>query len=359
MLTQASHTPALFRRYPELATRIPWLPIGDFPTPVEPLDLGGATQGAELWVKRDDLSGRPYGGNKVRKLEFILADAKSRGVERLITVGAVGSHHALATALYGRAHGFHVALVLFPQPMNEHVRRVLLLDHAVGAELRFTPRMETVPGAVLAARFAHRGHRHHVIAPGGSDPIGTLGYVSAGLELAEQIADGKAPRPDVVHVAAGTLGTAAGLAIGFALAGLDVPISAVRITGRIVANERALARLVSRTLDHLRNAGLASAPSRAKVLRLITLRYEFLGDGYGRETPAGREAAALFRDAGLILDATYTAKAAAGLLATVRARRGGVHLFWHTLSAHEPVDALAGVRAEDLPEPFRRLLGSA
>src|SRR5690606_39010549 len=99
MLTQASHTPALFRRYPELATRIPWLPIGDFPTPVEPLDLGGATQGAELWVKRDDLSGRPYGGNKVRKLEFILADAKSRGVERLITVGAVGSHHALATAL--------------------------------------------------------------------------------------------------------------------------------------------------------------------------------------------------------------------------------------------------------------------
>ncbi len=354
-----AHTPALFRRYPELAARIPWLPIGEFPTPVQPLDLGPATQGAQLWIKRDDLSAQPYGGNKVRKLEFILADAKSRGIERLITIGAVGSHHALATALYGRAHGFRVALVLFPQPMNEHVRRVLLLGHALGAELRFTPRMETVPGAMLAARLAHRGQRFCVVAAGGSDPVGTLGYVSAGLELAEQIADGQAPRPDVVHVAAGTLGTAAGIAIGFALAGLDVAVSAVRITGRIVTNERALARLVSRTLAHLRKAGLASAPRRAAVLRLVTIRHGFLGDGYGHETAAGREAAALFRDAGLILDPTYTAKAAAGMLASVRAQRGGVHLFWHTLSAHEPIDMLDGVSAEELPEPFRRLLGSS
>jgi len=354
-----AHTPALFRRYPELAARIPWLPIGEFPTPVQPLDLGPATHGAQLWIKRDDLSAQPYGGNKVRKLEFILADAKSRGIERLITIGAVGSHHALATALYGRVHGFRVSLVLFPQPMNEHVRRILLLDHALGAELRFTQRMETVPGAMLAARLAHRGRRYCVIAPGGSDPVGTLGYVSAGLELAEQIAEGQAPRPDVVHVAAGTLGTAAGLAIGFALAGLDVPISAVRITGRIVANERALARLVSRTLAHLRRAGLASAPRRGAVLRLVTIRHGFLGEGYGHETPAGREAAELFRDAGLILDPTYTAKAAAGLISSIREQRGGVHLFWHTLSAHEPVDVLEGVNAEALPEPFRRLLGSS
>jgi 1-aminocyclopropane-1-carboxylate deaminase/D-cysteine desulfhydrase-like pyridoxal-dependent ACC family enzyme len=95
------------------------------------------------------------------------------------------------------------------------------------------------------------------------------------------------------------------------------------------------------------------------VLRLVTIRHGFLGDGYGHETPAGREAAALFRDAGLILDPTYTAKAAAGMLASVRAQRGGVHLFWHTLSAHEPIDMLDGVSAEELPEPFRRLLGSS
>lgn len=353
-------TPALFRRFPELAARIPWLPIGEFPTPVQPLDLDPAvTRRARPCVKRDDLGARPYGGNKVRKLEFILADAKSRGVERLITVGAIGSHHALATTIYGRAHGFQVTLVLFPQPINEHVRKILLLDHAFGAELRFTPRMETVPAALLAARLAYRGQRTCVIAPGGSDPIGTLGYVSAALELAEQIADGRAPRPDAVHVAAGTLGTAAGLAIGFALAGLDVPIFATRITGRIVTNERALARLVSRTLGFLRSAGLASAPRRAAALRLVTLRHEFLGEGYGRETAAGAAAAAAFREGGLVLDPTYTAKAAAELLASLReAREGETHLFWHTLSAHEPDDALEGVTAEDLPEPFRRLLAS-
>src|SRR5690606_41318971 len=128
------------------------------------------TQGAQLWIKRDVISAQPCGGNKVRKLEFILADAKSRGIERLITIGAVGSHHALATALYGRAHGFRVTLVLFPPPINEHVRRVLLLGHALGAELRFTPRMESRPGAMRAAPLAHRCQRLRVVAPGGPDP---------------------------------------------------------------------------------------------------------------------------------------------------------------------------------------------
>ncbi|HEX7090376.1 MAG TPA: pyridoxal-phosphate dependent enzyme [Longimicrobiales bacterium] len=351
--------PALFRRFPELATRIPWLPIGSFPTPVESLSIEGIhAPGARLHVKRDDLCARPYGGNKVRKLEFILAEAKRRGAERLITVGAIGSHHALATTVYGRAHGFDVTLVLFPQQVTEHVRRVLLLDFALGAELRFTPRMETVPAALLAARLAHRSQRTCVIAAGGSDPVGTLGYVSGALELAEQVADRIAPRPDAVHVAAGTLGTAAGLAIGFALAGLDIPIHATRITSRIVTNERALARLVSRTLRHLRRAGLASAPPPAAALRLVRLRHGFVGAGYGRETEAGHDAAVRFRHAGLTLDATYTAKAAAELISSVGERGRRTHLFWHTLSAHEPEEPLEGVRPADLPEPFRRLLGT-
>jgi D-cysteine desulfhydrase len=351
--------PALFRRFPELATRIPWLPIGSFPTPVESLSIEGIpAPGVRLHVKRDDLCARPYGGNKVRKLEFILAEAKRRGAQRLITVGAIGSHHALATTVYGRALGFDVTLVLFPQEVTEHVRRVLLLDWALGAELRFTPRMETVPAALVAARLAHRKQRTFVIAAGGSDAVGTLGYVSGALELAEQIANRVAPRPDLVHVAAGTLGTAAGLAVGFALAGLDIPINATRITSRIVTNERALARLVSRTLDHLRRAGLASAPPAAAALRLVRLRHDFVGAGYGRETEGGRDAAARFRQAGLTLDATYTAKAAAELIATVGDGGQGVHLFWHTLSAHEPEEMLDDVRPTDLPEPFRRLLGA-
>src|SRR5690606_757705 len=122
-----------------------------------------------------DQSGLPYGGNKVRKLEFLLAHARALGATRLVTAGATGSHHALATTVYGRQLGFDVTLCLFPQPLTDHVRRVLLLDHALGAELRWTPRMETIPLALFRARHAYRKERIFVVAPGGADPIGTLG----------------------------------------------------------------------------------------------------------------------------------------------------------------------------------------
>src|SRR5690606_25920461 len=124
-------TSPLFRRYPEAARRLPWLPLATLPTPVEPLaleDPGGA--GARLRLKRDDQAGLPYGGNKVRQLASTLARARDLGATRLVTAGATGSHHALATAVYGRRLGFDVTLCLFPQPLTDHVRRVLLLDHA-------------------------------------------------------------------------------------------------------------------------------------------------------------------------------------------------------------------------------------
>lgn len=329
-------TSPLFRRYPEAARRLPWLPLATLPTPVEPLaldDTGG--DGARLWIKRDDQSGLPYGGNKVRKLEFILARARDLGATRLITAGATGSHHALATAVYGRRLGFDVTLCLFPQPLTDHVRRVLLLDHALGAELRWTPRMELIPLALFRARRAYPNERVFVIAPGGSDPAGTLGYVSAGLELAEQIEAGEAPRVEEVWVAGGTLGTAAGLAIGFALAGLETGVRAVRITSRLVANARALRRLVVGTVRLLHAAGVPAPPPEG-ALRRIRISHEQLGDGYGRPTPQARAAAEAFAAMGIVLDETYTAKAAAGFLAAAERPGTGARVFWHTLSAVEP-----------------------
>ncbi|HET9983870.1 MAG TPA: pyridoxal-phosphate dependent enzyme [Longimicrobiales bacterium] len=341
---------ALFRRFPRLEGRIAWTPLGRFPTPVQELPVGGG----HAWIKRDDLSGEEYGGNKVRKLEFLLADARQAGASRLVTAGAMGSHHALATAVYARRLGLEATLVLFPQPLTPHARRVLLTDVALGAELRFTRRMEFVPGALLAARWAHRREGAYAVAPGGSDARGTLGYVAAALELAEQVAAGEAPRPEVVHVAAGTLGTAAGLAIGLALAGLDTTVAATRITGRIVTNERTLARLVRGALALLEPGGVRLDP--AEALRRVELRHGQIGAGYGQETEAGRRATSLFEEVGLRLDPTYTAKAAAELLADPPGPERPT-LFWHTLSATEP--ALRAPEAEleaRLPEPFRRWL---
>ena len=339
----------LFDVYPQLAGRIPWLALGNFPTPVQPLPLGPA----DVYVKRDDLSAEPYGGNKVRKLEFLLAAARARNARRLITVGAAGSHHALATTIYGKQHGFEVTLVLFPQPLTEHVRNILLLDAAYGAELRFTRRMETVPAALFTAALRYRHEGAAVIPAGGSDATGTLGYVNAALELVAQIESGVLPKPRTVVVAAGTLGTTAGLALGFALAEYDVKIVAVRITSRLVTNERALMRLIRGADDILRRAGL-SGNRVDRAFKTVELRHGHIGRGYGLTTPQADAAASVLAQHGMHLDDTYTAKAAAGLLQHLEHERGPV-LFWHTLSAAEP-PLPTPVSSDNLPAPFRSYL---
>ncbi len=346
---------ALFRRFPQLQDRLPWLSLADLPTPVQPLHVG---DGRELWIKRDDVSALPYGGNKVRKLEFLLAAARARDARRLITVGAAGSHHALATTIYGRKLGFDVTLVLFPQPLTSHVRAILLLDQAYGAELRYTRRMELVPAALFAASLRYRQQHAFVIPAGGSDATGTLGYVDAALELAEQVHSGLVPAPRTIVVAAGTLGTAAGLALGFALAGLPVRIEAVRITSRIVTNERALARLIRGAQVLLQRHGL-DCDVAARAIASVRLLHDYIGAGYGQQTEAGAQATQQFQQLGLHLDPTYTAKAAAAFLERCNSATRPV-LFWQTLSGTEPLEMLRAGAEHTLPAPFRAYLaGSA
>lgn len=347
--------PALFRRWPHLEHSLPWASLGRRPTEVHPLQLGSLEEAGRAWVKRDDRTGDLYGGNKVRKLELILAAAREDGVRRLITAGAAGSHHVLATTVYGRSLGFEVTAVLFPQKRTPHVRDVLLRVHALGAELRFAHRMEAVPAAVLGARWAHRGERTRVVPPGGSDPLGTLGYVSAGLELVEQIEQGALPVPATVHVAGGTLGTAAGLGLGFTLGGVSTRVAAYRITSAIVCNRRVLEKLVRGAARLLERRGVAPTEWAHAAAR-VELRPERLGPGYGRATPEGEAATRRFAAAGLQLDPTYTAKAAAGYLeALAEGGPDGRHLFWHTLSAVQPeVPRLA--EPEELPAAFRDYL---
>ena len=243
--------------------------------------------------------------------------------------------------------------MLFPQTRTPHVREMLLLDAAVGAELRWASRMEMIPFGVWRARAAHRAEGAHIIAPGGSSAVGTLGYVSAAFELARQIERGDVERPTSVHVAMGTMGTAAGMALGFASLGLPIPVVATRITARIVTNERMLASLMRATVALLRGAGVAVADAE-DAMRLITIRHDQLGAGYGHATAAGDAAAELFRACDIGLDATYTAKAAAALLSTTTADERP--LFWHTLSAALPRHLLRDVSEDILPPQFAAYL---
>lgn len=344
----------LFVRAPVLAGTVPHLPIGRYPSRVDRVELEEAGRSIPMLVKRDDLAADGYAGNKVRKLEFILADARARGMTRLITAGATGSHHAFATAYHGRRAGFDVSLVLFPQSLTPHVRDMLLLDAAAGAELLWASRMETVPYGLWRARFAHRRDASCIVPPGGSSDIGTFGYINGALELAAQIDAGVVERPAVIHTAAGTLGTVAGIGIGLAWAGLEIPVVATRITARLLTNERMLASLVRTTVARLKAAGATDAPDAAAAVSLITLRHDQIGAGYGRATESGARATEVFQAAGLRLDATYTAKAGASVLADAAAGAEGLPLFWHTLSAVEPVELAGG---GELPRRFADYVG--
>ena len=331
----SEHPNPLFRAFPALEARVPWVHLGDWPTPVERVESTPDGFGGELWVKRDDRSSPHYGGNKVRKLEYLLADAEARGAGRLITTGVEGSHHCLATAVHGRRVGLPTTLVVFPQPRTEHSREIAALNRAWADEVRRCSTFAIQPFVEAAVRWRCRSEAPYVIPGGGSNAIGALGYVGGALELAEQVRAGEVSRPDVITVAAGTLGTLAGLAIGAAMTNLTDRIVGVRIVPSTVGNRVVLGHLVEGATRLLTEVGLR-APDPRLALDRVEIVGDYLGAGYGHPTDQGDEATAWFAERGLALDPSYTAKTAAALRDAFEAEPRAIHLYWHTLSSVTP-----------------------
>jgi 1-aminocyclopropane-1-carboxylate deaminase/D-cysteine desulfhydrase-like pyridoxal-dependent ACC family enzyme len=307
--------------------------LGRYPTPVDRLD-------EHLWIKRDDRSAEPYGGNKVRKLERFFEDARAAGKRRILTLGAAGSHQVLATAIYGVAAGFAVEAVLVPQPSTSHARVNLAVALGHGLVAHAAPAWALAPPVVAA----HLGRDVYFIPLGGSNVTGSLGYVDAARELAVQIRDGALPEPDVAVVALGSGGTAAGLAAGLEEAGLRTRVIGVAIShpARVLA-----------VMSHRLACDLAKAigvhPARAASRLEVDRRW--VGRGYCYFTRDAQEAIADATKLGVELDPTYTAKAFAAALSRARAGTERV-LFWHTLSTH-PLDPLP---RQELPPNLARLL---
>lgn len=276
-----------------------------------PLEATGIPR---LSVKREDLTHPVYGGNKVRKLVLLLREAKAKGARRVITLGATGSHHVLATALFAPSVGLAAAAALFPQEETPHVRAVRDAIRATSAEI-----VETGSRVAAFARAYAMARRGDVVLPaGGSTPTGVLGYVPCADEIVEDTAGAL---PDEVVVATGSAGTAVGLALGFARRGVPVRVRAV-----IVADPPWLVRANARVLALRTAKDLGEA--RAVLSRLV-LDDAWMGPGYGIRTDAGRVAAASGVDLGLETDGTYTEKALA--CALERARHGRRVVYVHTL----------------------------
>ncbi len=315
---------ALLRRYPAVRERIPWIPLGTFPTPVHRLEGLGV---ADLWVKRDDVSGEVYGGNKVRKLELALARARRRGARRLWVHGALGSNWVVACLLYGQPLGFAVDAMLFEAPLTEHARRNYALTSSRADRLEVWPSVVGVPVSA-ALHAASPAARTEYLAPGGSGALSSIGYVDAAFELAEQVARGEAPRPTHVWVAHGSGGTAAGLLAGFALLGWPTRVCAVQVNEVFIANRWAVLGLARRTRTLVEAyAGRALPP--LDPTRLVCVK-GFLGARYGAPTPEGDAAVERGRSAGIAADPVYTGKTLAALMARSAGHGAGPHLLWHT-----------------------------
>jgi D-cysteine desulfhydrase len=329
--------PDLALRFPGLARRLPWLGLGAWPTPVQRLERLGRRLGAEVWIKRDDLSHPRYGGNKVRKLEPLLAEARRRGCPSVLTMGGVGSNHVVATAVHAAALGLKTRAVVFPQPVTAEVRKSLELALALGVRLFPCPTRLLVPAQV--ARVRRRG-RDYVIGPGGSSPQGTLGHVAAGLELGRQVAQGLLPPPDDIFIALGSGGSTAGLVLGLGLAGLQVRLVAVRVVERVLCNRVLVDLLLRRTAALMRRLGADPGHRRAELV----LDHGQAGRAYGAPTAAGARAIRLLQDSeGITLEPTYTAKALAGLLVHCAGPgRGRRALFWHTYNGRDTRPLLEG-----------------
>ena len=317
---------------------------------------------SELYIKRDDQCGLWYGGNKPRKLEFLLGDALARSSGAVITFGGLGRNHALATAICAGKLELVPVLILVPQPVSESVRRNLLLMGSQGAELVYARGKTSATLAAVRLTLKHLvaggGRPPYLILPGGSSPVGCLGYVSAALELAEQVKAGELPQPDDIFVPVGSNGTMAGLLVGLRLAEMDTRVVGVRVSDRLPVTPRAVARLANRCWASLTRASPAVPPGRIEPGE-VTLWRQYLGKGYGHPTAEGERAASLVEDQeGITLDQVYTAKTMAALVdasedADVKRRRV---LFWHTYNSQSMEGLMPqGYDHQALPRQFHKV----
>jgi D-cysteine desulfhydrase len=325
------------------------LPLARLPTPIMPLTRASKELGVNLWIWRDDMTGFIDSGNKLRKLEFLAADAVAAGATRLITAGGPQSNHARATVYVARRLGLDVSVVVRePKKMPDCPKDLgmtaammalngnLLLTRIAGADITFVPYETYVQAgatyepflAAAAAAAKERGERPYVIGEGGSVPVGTMGYVHAVDEmLATWRASGPGTKaPDSLFLAVGSGGTLAGLALGYERHGLPADaVHAVNVCDDAAYFQRRCGALMAATADKF---GLAHRPAQ------LSIHDGFVGRGYGLcELSDLRTYAALARQEGVLLDPVYTGKAWRGMVAALKRDPGafGQHvLFLHS-----------------------------
>jgi D-cysteine desulfhydrase len=348
---------SLLGKYPELAQKLQHIELGAFPTAahlLQHLDI------ENFWIKRDDQSSPVYGGNKIRKLEFILAVARQRKVQHLVTLGGIGSNHGLATAIFCDRLGIKCTLLLYKQPVTESVKRTLLLLGRFKARLFFK---KTLLRAMVNYYSVYRFKfpDAYFVYPGGSSTIGNIGYVNAAFELKDQVDQGILPEPAAIFCPLSSGGSLAGLALGVQLTGMNTRVIGVRVMPSYLGpfqacTPKTVEKQIKRTYGYIKK--------RCQDLPNITIRvpvilHDYLGSGYGVPSRAGRTAYHLMHEKeGIALDPTYTAKTFAAALDYCRSHptdRGPV-LYWHTYNSADLSAQAKEFDYRDLPGSLKTFI---
>lgn len=357
---------SLFRQFPALSQTIAHVSLGSLPTPITSCATLAKQLGiADLVIKRDDLTGKKidentilFGGNKVRKLEFLLGDALAKNAQGVMTFGCVGSNHALATAVYAQELGLQCTLLLLPQANSRIVQRNLLLDYQTDATMIFSPTNRLRALSAVYNFLMHKleyGSFPYVIPTGGSCTLGILGYVNAAFELKEQIDAQVLETPDRIYVPVGSCGTYVGLLLGLKAAGIDTKLIGVSVEpGDQQAQLQKIKRLFEATnkLLHEADATFPLIPFDEQDVHIL---HDFAGAGYALFTQEGVDAINLLESTeGILLDGVYSGKAFAGLLCDVSAVNLSHEkiLFWNTFCADEFAAITSLISYRDLPNYF-------
>ncbi len=298
--------------------RFPRVHLAHLPTPLEPLArLGEMLGGPEIWIKRDDCTGLSTGGNKTRKLEFLMAEAQAGGADVVLTVGATQSNHARQTAAAAAKLGMDCHILLedrtgFNHPNYRYNANVLLdvlhgatIEHR-GPDLDMHAEMEMVADAMRG-----RGRTPYTIPGGGSNPTGALGYVNCALEMIGQFVDMGLEVDHIVH-ATGSSGTQAGLVTGLSAMNAGIPVLGISVRAPRETQERNVFALALKTAGKLGCPGVVARED-------VVANCDYVGPGYGFAGQDTLEAIDLFaRTEAILLDPVYSAKGAAGLIDLIR-----------------------------------------
>ena len=349
---------ALSMAFPRIGASLRHAAIASVPTPVTSHTIGLPPGTRNIMVKHDEATNEVYGGNKVRKLEYLLRRAGDRKARRIATFGAVGSNHALATAIHATRLGFDCTCFLSHQKATPNIARTLNMHRELGTEIvRW--------GGSVDSRTLYRKYLQHrktwVIPLGGTCWLGAVGFVNAGLELAEQIRSAEIPCPARIYIACGTTGSSAGLSLGLAAAGLPVTVHAVKVADNPFASERKLRKLMAKTNFILNR--LDPSFDASEDTWCLRWRDAFLAGGYAKVDEATTESVKVADAAlGLKLETTYTGKAFAAMLHDLQSPdySGEPYLFWNTYNSRTlPVTSAPPDAWDDIPEEFARYYASA